>query len=1655
MAKDKYEISLWQDKYVAAVGNIPAHFEEEKIAVIGSNTITAPCRAYEPTLTENINGSNTFTFKMHYKFKEDRLVEVEEQFGEFARNLKGDGTMYDNPFLSLLVNERKVKVYWKDKWYDFVIKNCQVSSDGKHCTYTCRDSYIAELSKTGFNIEFDTELENNQGTAYELALKTLEDTDWTVLEGDTIQQETEEPGYYISTRASFSAENETDGGSQTIASDAKIFVFYSYVQKVVEALHADPPKTTDSYCQLLYDESQQYPRDTNSQLIIDVPCFAIESGVNWTLSSNTLTAKIDSTPIFTIADVGNVSNQYRGSRLVKSQKCILDSLTDKYSYIYEAQTSASGLYDAGDTIYEYRATLWNGPTAVMNVVANASNFKNLEGWHNGQNKRFQLYPDFASTSHTGADFSNYHPKSFLRLQNSYTYNSATYNSIWYYNVGLTENATYIPAGIQRGEQYVFRAKVRPNAAAPSGASFSDQPGDTYVSDLNHLDFWPGVYGITKGETDDPFLFKPNETKYIDFPMEDASINGEWVEFIGTCKKSFSREEAREKIGLFLLVTSTVRWLEAAEFFPLVMGEKKIEQTDLTEPARINPGEMNVASVGKVVSKFYNYTQSIDPETGKRKYTNETEIPYIFVGGEDDDDFPSIPTTFKPIYNSNFEKIRTITVKNSNRFNILQTIAETFECWCKFEIEHESNGATKIIDGVPQKFVRFVKEVGQETGIGFIYGIDLKTISRTIQSDQIVTKTIVTPNNNEFAKDGFCTIARSTENYTRDTFILNFDYYINQGLLDGNEFNLDLYSSENNHLNYYNTLRNLNMRYDAITEKLVPKKNDLTIQKSYQRTYEAQYTALKDEIDNLEEKLAKTAAVTVDKTTDPQTYWEKIYAYVCDNAEQAEIAKIYQTRESDIQEFNEVAQKLDELDISVADLQQEVDDMVDQQKSIQSDLKAANLAFFKKYSRFIQEGFWISEDYMDDNLYYLDAQSVAYTSSRPQVSYEISVVRISSVEGFENKIFRLGDISFIQDTEFFGYTTINGVKTPIKEKVLVSEITSYFDTPDQDKIKIQNYKTQFEDLFHRIVSTTQQLQYTTGEYARAANGFQTNGSLEFDVLQASFDENAELVMSAQNESIIQDNTGITVSDSGDPRKKTRITSNGIFITTDGGTTWKNAVRGEGIATQYLTAGTINVADINIYGGTTDGAPTFKWDSYGLDAFAWDEQNGVNLGKFVRHDQFGFYGVDFNEPNRHERFKPQEMSDVWDNANFGLTWDGFFFRNTDGTHQVEISSTDDIKVVDIHDSDQQRTYTDRIKIGKIGVDSNENNIYGFLISDKNGNPVLKATDEYDGLEGKGSLWLKDVLNISDSSGHDEEPTYSIQLGQLPGVKEGTSIHEMFNVNQKFIVYEDGSMIATSGKFTGIVEMNGGSIGDKTLEEIEDELSGISKAGTHYYPIENTWVINGSSGELWCCFKPFQTISAALLMIEATALCTIQIIDVAEPATLTFYFKIKRGDTTTIIQDYQPTQTFTLDGIYTMPLFYSWMENANVNGEVSVYVIPNNCKLKIKKSNFKGFLFGRGLAAEESPLAIFDDPVEVMNFGYSALQMVNITDTLSTPQVQIPIGPDPQPEESIGLISFGYSPLQLAAIDDEMKFSAKGTQWGELGNHTWEFIRDNFVW
>jgi hypothetical protein len=152
--------------------------------------------------------------------------------------------------------------------------------------------------------------------------------------------------------------------------------------------------------------------------------------------------------------------------------------------------------------------------------------------------------------------------------------------------------------------------------------------------------------------------------------------------------------------------------------------------------------------------------------------------------------------YEPYYgkgNSAFTKVRSITAKESNRFNLLQDLNEKFECWMKINVERNTDGSIQIDDDYRQKkSVSFRENINEKNWIGFKYGVNSKSIQRTIDSSAVITKLIVKNNANEFGPDGFCSISRATDNVMKENFLLNFDYLGRQRLIDLDQVTADLY-----------------------------------------------------------------------------------------------------------------------------------------------------------------------------------------------------------------------------------------------------------------------------------------------------------------------------------------------------------------------------------------------------------------------------------------------------------------------------------------------------------------------------------------------------------------------------------------------------------------------------------------------------------------------------------------------------------------------------------------------------------------------------------------------------------------------------------------------------------------------------------------------
>jgi hypothetical protein len=150
----------------------------------------------------------------------------------------------------------------------------------------------------------------------------------------------------------------------------------------------------------------------------------------------------------------------------------------------------------------------------------------------------------------------------------------------------------------------------------------------------------------------------------------------------------------------------------------------------------------------------------------------------------DINFIPAPTGLKPILEPTGERKSSINIKESNYFNAIQSIAETFECWPLIEANHDATGNIVNFPGKDySKRIYFKNTIGQENHAGFRYGVNSKDIKRTMDSNQIVSKLIVKQNANEYAPNGFSTIARAPANEIKDNVIYNFDYYVSQKMIN--------------------------------------------------------------------------------------------------------------------------------------------------------------------------------------------------------------------------------------------------------------------------------------------------------------------------------------------------------------------------------------------------------------------------------------------------------------------------------------------------------------------------------------------------------------------------------------------------------------------------------------------------------------------------------------------------------------------------------------------------------------------------------------------------------------------------------------------------------------------------------------------------------
>lgn len=1455
--KKPYELSLWEDVLTFVIsdndGNITEYensipsgttgnvvnqyYKERKICIISSNTMDTPIRAINGKLNQKINGENVLTFELYSHYYDEDSEEL-----------------LTNPYTGLIFNERKVKLRTgaedsaEVKWYDLVIKDIQEDSERKVYTYTAKDLFINELSKSGFNLEFNIELGNNTKTLGEFAEEVLSESDWK-LESSIIQPKEylEEPVYLILLNSNITAvdmvNKSEDGTNITINIEAGKYIYAFY----------DDIINQRSDVQFLYIEGKEYDQydvDDNSVII---------GSKNYLISGVTYQEGLNS-PNF--ATSMTISPKYRGKRLVRKQKTEYDNTVDKYVKVYKNNNN-------NEEVYGYTESEYVSPVSVRSYITNPKDYDSTNGWEVGgtrvttEEASEVVSPRLSLTTipHIKDLEDNQTLKSYLKLENLIRGQCLR-------NSGLVDNRSFIKS-FTLGEKYIF--EITYGEADGTG---SNGPSSLMASSVN-LQITIGKSTLENGIYTIKYDKDNIENSDVIFRGETGESLTKTKTIELECLKSLSYEEILSYgSNLSILIeiappigggqigdvdnTPKTLYIENVQLFPKINLTDNDNNNDYLKPGSTIEGQV------KTLYCYY---------IPNSNYQSADDIVFLYRDYTDSSDYI-------PIYDENYEKKRTLTASESNRFNLLQDLAELFECWVRFRIDHERDGSIALDENKRQKkWVSFYESVERNNYTGFKYGINLKSIKRNIESEGFVSKLIVKNNSNEYARDGFCSIARASENPSGENFILDFNYYIQHGMLDLSEITNDLYLDVNGYIGYYKNLRALNNLRDQYVEE---QSGLLTTIPEFESNLQV-YTLAVEEAQRLQRDkrvfIESLTGFTVEylnenknvSEDDDNVTEEQLRAYSWWENEELIAAMASIVRLQQVIDSNEILRDKAQANLDGAQerydkltriLTSTEEDPTKEEQRLLLEKRELHAKFYKKYSRFLQEGSWISEDYIDDQLYYLDAQNTVRAASKPKVSYDISVLEISALEGYENFTFALGDKTTIEDTEFFGWKYVNGILTPYAEEIIVTEITTVLDSPEENQIKVQNYKTQFEDLFQRMAAVTQSVEYTTGRYNMVSNAFETDGTIGVVSLQDAIANNALILSNARDQSIVWDETGITATSLSNPAELLRIVNGGIFLSVDGGITWETGITGRGINATQITTGQLNTGVINILNGNY---PSFRWDGNGLSAYKFDVSNGqpqsFNFSKFIRFDQYGIYGIDgianFN-PNIETNGEKGEDK-IWANANFALTWKGFLLKSSEDNGYISISSDNHFQIF----SKEEERVHERVHIGKL-----DDEVYGFQLKNDSDEVVMTH-------DSNGNIWIKNILSIgneninvrigylpkdlinepngaevefvileeNDQGELEEKTVIAIATGIKGEVKYNGTIYtdvyfgwdgkyrndndgnQIINANDKFIVFEDGSVRARNGEFTGKIHAAGGSTFDGQIEANGAIIHGVT--------------------------------------------------------------------------------------------------------------------------------------------------------------------------------------------------------------------------------------
>ena len=1290
-------------------------FKEKPVCEIGSSSSNFPGKAIDPIFYTKIDGTHELKFSIP-------SVYFDEDSGE----------MKENEIIRNIANKDKIRLKKKNNKtgeYDFysLVVNNKIDKDSNGILsyeYTCTDAFIEELSKTGYGLVFsdDMELGNGLGTIHELAEKVLEDSDWiyrqdktgTLLEYTTDLQYNIEQGRY-----------------DTVYKPVPVHPI-KYVKQLKRYCNKlDPNLIKDGKQYYCYEDTHQVTSNTvqnllyNSNEPVDI--------VGWT----TYKKNEENTKILPGYMLEPFDAKWDGNDE--------DEKPEMHFGIH--LTKPKGMY-AG-------TYLLNDTCASSNTIIKAN-----------QPYLFRfttIQPD----PPTGSASKGYDAR--VRAIHIYNQNpllGAKIEPVYKWSLGTGADSGGKYHYFKPGERYVLKTNV--SIANPYFVLYISVPEPKGTAE----DFYFYTMNL--------YEIKGKETKNANGDIiATAEENNLKLLSELTDKMTLSAGNEHLKIMCGLLTSSVSAYTEKKILYFYIDGDEEDEDAivkyvnfkDIYNSTKISLSPKKKEDREKEI-KAIDFDAMTEQEIDEFR---KAELTTIYYSPDDKRYYQYYLLTRNGQTNGTWElalygdgandKRRTLVAEKSNRFNLLQELAELFKAWCVFNI-------TEREDGTLKKEIWFKENAINQNFAGFHKGVNLQSLERESNSDNIVTKLFVEAQENNYAENGLVTITTSNFNPWGENFFYNFKYYVDQQFFTRT---IDADGAIQLKVDYdlktlYSNVRSKNDLLFENNEKLVQLKVDLSNLSNQQKSLAYSIASITERLTSLKAELGNSKVSEPDKKKTRSTI------------------KTYEDQQENYQN------KIDAIKLKIEALESNIELLEDENEVAQSSKKAYIRAFEREYAPYIKEGVWSDSSYVDNDTYLLDAQKISNTSVMPQTDWTISVLDGSVIEDLENYVFEVGDQTFLIDNDFFKE------KNRVKEhrfEVLISGIEEHLDNGLENKIEVRNYLTSFEDLFQRISAATQTVELKEHIYDKAEY-FTSEHQIDQGILQNTLLNNSLILSNSSDNSYTLDNTGLSLQSVINPSKKVRLVADGLFFSnslnlTTGEPEWKTGITAEGINASMLTAGEINTSLIKIYDGIH---PTFTWSDLGITAY-----QDIAGKTFVRLDSYGLYLVEnddgFTYADNLKWDEGKEKSEILDQivsrSTFSLTERGLRLNLdvTGGNGSIQLGylndSNDDYGLTIKNSSNQEI-----VKLTNTGV----NTIAGWIITESS--IYQKKSSSENGYD--------DLFGMQYRAGN-ESLYNAIAIGRIKNTATTWT-------NAQFRVTNDGVLHATGAIINGEITADTGEIGGWTI-------------------------------------------------------------------------------------------------------------------------------------------------------------------------------------------------------------------------------------------------